>query len=74
MTAGHNPVRVPLTPTEVATRIGELLADAEKQMNIAVPQGASEADRMKAIVDSGEAMPPALYEIWSKVTFDGKRH
>jgi hypothetical protein len=68
------PTATPLTPLEVADAVSQLLADTERQMGIASPPGATDAERAKAIADSGQVMPPAFYEIWSKAIFDGQRH
>ena len=52
---------LPLMPGRDLTGHYQLLAETEQELGEAVHEGASNADRLKAILASGQPMPPALY-------------
>ena len=51
-----------MTPLEVADRVTQLLAEAEKGMGIVPRQDATDGERIAAIVATGEPVPSGLYK------------
>jgi len=57
------PVRVerPLLPMEVKAAVAKLLEEAENELKVPVRRDLPDADRLKALLASGEPLPPPLY-------------
>ena len=53
---------LPLMPEEISQGITRLLAQTEQELGVEVHEGVSNSDRLKAILASGQPMPPASYE------------
>jgi hypothetical protein len=51
----------PLTPHEVASALGELVAAAEKEIGLSALMGASTQERIKRVLEHPKGVPPALY-------------
>ena len=52
---------VPVQDLSLSQGITRLLAQTGQELGVEVHEGASNADRLKAILASGQPMPPALY-------------
>jgi hypothetical protein len=50
---------LPLMPEEISQGITRPLAQTEQELGVEVHEGVSNADRLKAILASGQPMPPA---------------
>jgi hypothetical protein len=62
----------PLLPAEVATALGEILANAEKEMGLNPIDGQTNEDRMQRLLNQGRPIPPSLYKAWQQAS--GTRH
>jgi hypothetical protein len=57
------PVPPPLTPPEIAEGIRALLIENAERMGVSLPAGASNAERLGAIMNSGQPPTPEMFRI-----------
>ena len=56
-------VNLPLTSDEVKAHFRQVLEQAEIDMNVTPPEGATETERVTSLMQSGQVLSPGLYEL-----------